>query len=117
MTNLEKTLDFDPNSYPEEDFNVYIDSDKLPDFVHYIIRDASIKDDSKISFVNKNLLTYLTNKDFQSKVNGWTFMFVKGEYIGVFKNEEIDMKHIENTIYHGQKPLFVSMYSPIYGIR
>jgi hypothetical protein len=108
---MDTSQNFDPNSYPEQDYELEIDSDELPKFVHCIFRDFSITYEAKVSFVKKFLITYLTDDEFRQKVDGWIFMFVKGEYIGVFKNEDMAMKHVSNNA----KPSFVHMYILTYG--
>jgi hypothetical protein len=114
-TQFSREVEFDPNSYPEEEFNVNIDTDDLPEFVHYILGDVSISHKAKEKFVKKFLLTYLTDPEFNRKVDGWTFMFIDGEYIGLFKNKSMAMNYIKNTRYEGRSPLFVPMYFTIYG--
>lgn len=62
----------------------------IPVFAGLILRDHTIEDDEKFSFVNNFLIRYLTDQDFRNRMQGLWILFLKKKFVRIQSVHEPD---------------------------
>lgn len=99
------------NELPEFKEDIDYPEEVIPKFANWIIKDASIEDDSKYEFVRRFLLYYLTYESFKKIVDNWVFLFVYGKYYGVYKYEN-DAVNFGKNFSKNQKGIYLIPMRP-----
>ena len=82
-----KNLENEINNLPDSEEDMDVKMSTLPKFIYSMFHDPCINRDAKIIFMKKFVLHYLHSEKIRDIVDGWNFIFVNGDYVGIFKNE------------------------------
>lgn len=108
----EECIEF--NNLPEAKFDIEMDPKLLPTFILDTVNSMTISNPGAIKFLNKFAYYYVTEDFVKPAFNGYVFLILDRDYIGVFPNREDAYRYInDNNIKYSD--IFIrEMYPPVY---